>query len=75
VAVRSRRQTRAAIKQYQEFEIMCRKISYFFKQHKGKTNLELKDLIVTKCLEKIFNNTPKYMDISPFNVVAKALSK
>lgn len=75
VAVQSRRETRAALKTYQEFEIMCRKISAFFRQHKGKTNLELKEIIVTKCLEKIFSNTPKYMDISPFNVVAKALSK
>ena len=75
VAVRSRRETREAIKMYQEFELMCRKISAFFKHHKGKTNLELKEIIVTKCLDKIFNNTPKYMDISPFNVVAKALSK
>lgn len=75
VAVRSMRQTRAAIKEYQQFEFMCRKISAFFKHHKDKTNLEIKEIIVTKCLEKIFSNTPKYMDISPFNVVAKALSK
>lgn len=75
VAVQSRRETRAALKTYQEYELMCRKISAFFRQHKGKTNLELKEIVVTKCLEKIFNNTPKYMDISPFNVVAKALSK
>lgn len=75
VAVRSMRQTRAAIKEYQQFEFMCRKISAFFKHHKGKTNLELKEIIVTKCLEKIFNNTPKFMEVSPFNVVAKALCK
>jgi hypothetical protein len=74
-AVKSMRQSREAVRKHKEFEIMCKNINVFFKLHKGKSNLEIKDIIVTKCLEKIFNNTPKYMNIHPYSVIAKALSK
>jgi hypothetical protein len=75
VAVTSRRDMREAIRAFQDTELLYRKVSVFFRRYKGKNNLELKDIIITKCLEKIFLNPPKYMDISPFSVVAKALSK
>lgn len=74
-ALTQMRGLRSAIKIYKNRELANRKINAFFKAHKNKTHLELKDVIVDRCLEKIFNNTPKYMVIHPYSVVAKSLSK